>query len=141
MPRTELYYLEKKTAEKIEVLVKEFASDTKKMAAEQLYDKLTEMLPIQKSDMGTVRRRIEGLYVTSEFLWQEALKIKNDRHAIVKMAELKPLSHYHYLTGSREPVGNVMTRADYLNDPSTAIVKLKDDIIGLARAFPKLASD
>lgn len=138
MPRTELYYLDKKTAEQIDALVKRFASGEEGLTPEVMLKQLTEMLPFQKSDITTVRRRVEGFYVTTEILWQEALKLHTDRPAIVRMAELKPLSHYHYLTGSREPVGNVLTRADYLNDPPTALVKLKDDILGIASVFSKL---
>lgn len=141
MPRFELNYLDKKSAETIEKIVQQYANDPKKMTADELVDKVTNELPIKKTDLTSVRRRVEGYYFTTEILWLEALKYKEDRTAVVRIAKLKPLSHYHYLTGSREPITNVMTRADYLNDPTTALVKLRDDIISLATALPKLITD
>ena len=140
MPRFELYYLDKNAAENIEKIVQEFAGNTKNMSGENLVEKVTTELPIQRSDLTSVRRRVEGFYFTTEILWREALKHNDSRPAVVKIAELKPLSHYHYLTGSREPITNVMTRADYLNDPTTALVKLRDDILGLAMALGKLTA-
>jgi len=140
MPRFELYYIDKKSAENIEKIVHQFVSENNKLSPEELVDTIIAELPIQRSDLTSVRRRVEGFYFTTEILWNEALKINDNRPAVVKIAKLKPLSHYHYITGSREPNTNVMTRADYFNDPTTALVKLRDDIIGLAIALPKLAS-
>ncbi len=138
MPRIELFYLDKKSADQIEQTIKKYA-DQPAEDPEELYAQIIQVLPIQKSDYTSVRRRVEGLYYSTEILWHEALRIFNgNRQRVVQLAKLKPLSHYHYLTGSREPFGNVMTRADYLNDPSTALVKLKDDIIGLSRTFSKV---
>lgn len=148
MPRFELYYLDKKSAENIEKIVQQYAKDTKKMSEdtkkmseEDIVDKVTTELPIQRDDLTSVRRRVEGFYFTTEILWREALKYNDSRPQVVKIAKLKPLSHYHYLTGSREPITNVMTRADYLNDPTTALVKLKDDIVGLAMALQKMVTN
>ncbi len=136
MPRSELYYLDQESAEKIKKLVERVASKEDKLKPDTLLKELTELLPIQKTDITTVRRRVEGFHYTTEILWKAALDMKiGERSEIVRMAKLKPLSHYHYLTGSREPVGNVLTRADYLNDPATALVKLRDDIHGLASVF------
>lgn len=139
MPRMELLYLDHDDADTIEKLSIEFAEGVTNITHEEFIRKITSLLPITKTDISTVRRRVEGYYYATEVLWKEALKMKiGSRQDIVRLAKLKPLSHYHYLTGSREPHGNVMTRADYLNDPSTALVKLRDDITGLARVFPKL---
>ncbi len=140
MPRSELYYLDKKSSEQIDNLVKRIASEDDKLKPNSLLKEVTELLPIQKTDITTVRRRVEGFHYTTEMLWEAALELKivGGRSDIVRLAKLKPLSHYHYLTGSREPVSNVLTRADYLNDPATALVKLRDDILGLAAVFPKL---
>lgn len=140
MPRFKLTYLDNDSAENIEKIVQQYASDVNKMTGEQLVDKVTDELPIQRTDSTSVRRRVEGYYFTTEILWTQALKYNDSRSAVVKIAQLKPLSHYHYLTGSREPITNVMTRADYLNDPSTALVKLRDDIIGLCMALEKLVT-
>lgn len=136
MPRFELYYLERKVAEIIDNKVKEFAQDESSVPEDLLSD-LIAMLPIKRTDLSSVRRRVEGFYYTTEILWHEALRLNNgNRQEVVKLANLKPLSHYHYLTGSREPFGNVLTRADFLNDPATALVKLRDDINGLSKTFP-----
>ena len=139
MPRSELYYLDKKSAEQIDKLIERVASGDNTIKPRDLFKKITDLLPIKKSDITTVRRRVEGFHYTTELLWQAALRLEvGDRPEIVRLANLKPLSHYHYLTGSREPIGNVLTRADYLNDPSTALVKLEEDILGLTSVFPKL---
>jgi len=136
MPRSELHYLDQESADKIKKLVARFASEKDKLNPETLLKEVTELLPILRTDITTVRRRVEGFHYTTEILWKTAFDMKiGERPEIVKRAKLKPLSHYHYLTGSREPIGNVLTRADYLNDPSTALVKLRDDILGLASVF------
>jgi len=138
MPRFETYYLSNETADKINKLVTTFAASDKHDTNE-LLEQLSSLLPIKKTDISTVRQRVEGFYYTTEILWQEALKLhRGDRQEIVRMANLKPFSHYHYLVGSREPVSNVLTRADYLNDPTTALIKLRDDIIGYAKTLPQL---
>ncbi len=142
MARFERYYLDKKSAEEIEEMVAGLAGGIQTTDPENFLNKLTAKLPIIKSDISSVRRRIEGFYFTTELLWREALRLHNgDRKEIIHLAKLKPLSHYHYLTGSREPQRNVMTRADYFNDPTTALVKLHDDIIGLVSVFPVLQKE
>jgi len=81
----------------------------------------------------TVLRRVEGYSQATDLLWEKILEIgKLDKQEIITRANLKPMSYYHYLTGSREAPDYAKSREDMLNDPSTALVKLRDDIIGLA---------
>ncbi len=138
MREMELRYLAKDVAERIDQIVQKLAAGDSDVTSDNIIDKVTELLPIQKLHQDTIRRRVEGYYLASELLWQTAIELlKKSRAEIVRMAKLKPLSYYHYLTGSREPSGIVMTRDDFLNDPATAMVKLRDDIIGLAKIIPE----
>ncbi len=130
--RQELRYITDEVAGKISSFIDDYIAGGIK-TKEALFDKITDLLPIEKLNPDTVRRRVEGYYYASEELWQKALQSgKFSRAELVKKAGLKPLSHYHYLTGSREARNIVLTRDDYLNDPPTALVKLRDDILGLA---------
>jgi len=135
----ELRFLADETAERIDQMVNRVAAGEGTVSADQFVKDLIELLPVQKMQTDTVKRRVEGLYLAGEILWHKALELTaNDRNEVIRRARLKPLSHYHYLTGSLEPKSNVLTRDDYLNDPSTALVKLKDDIMGLVSIFPTL---
>jgi hypothetical protein len=132
MREYELRYLTSEVASQIAAVVDKYAAASGKEKPSDMYDRVIDKLPIEKMNADTVRRRVEGLYYTSELLFKRLLAGgKMNRNDIVRAAELKPLSHYHYMTGSRESRNNVLTRDDYLNDPSTALVKLKDDIVGL----------
>ncbi len=138
MREYELRYLRGEVVNKISSLVDGFVSAAGKEKTEVFFDKVVVLLPIEKMDADTVRRRVEGLYYTSELIFKRLLAGgKMTRNDIVRAAGLKPLSHFHYLTGSREPKNIVLTRDDYLNDPSTALVKLKDDILGVAQLLLK----
>lgn len=137
--RGDMYYLSPETSAQIEKLVNDFTGGAKSISSEDLLEKLQEVLPIQKMNRNSVKRRVEGFYHATELLFKFILdKRILDRQQIVLKAKLRPLSYYHYLTGSREPADNVQTRDDYLNDPTTALVKLRDDILGLARLMPQL---
>ena len=133
----ELRYVSSEVAEQISQLIEEFITTDDEMTGEKLLNRVHLLLPIERMKTETVRQRIEGLHFVTEILWQKILDTgKFNRQEVVQMAKLKPLSYYHYLTGSREQVSNVMSRDDYMNDPSTAIAKLKDDVTGLARIIP-----
>ena len=139
MREMELRYLSNDVAERIEQMVEDVVTGRSTDTIQNFVDKITELLPINKLQSDTVRRRVEGYYLTTEMLWQKARDLsKGTRSDVVRMANLKPLSHYHYMTGSREPHNIVMTRDDYMNDPPTAMVKLRDDIYNLAGIFPEL---
>ncbi|MFN3822278.1 MAG: hypothetical protein ACK4OO_08090, partial [bacterium] len=114
MRRVELRYLSQESLEKINNLIEHYTQTKGKQGAEQLFEAITELLPIEKLNPDTVRRRVEGYYFASEELWRKALASgKFNRQDLIRKAGLKPLSHYHYLTGSREPKAYVLTRSDY----------------------------
>lgn len=139
MREYELRYLTNEVVGQIGALLDAYHAAAGSQKPEQLYDKIIALLPIEKMNADTVRRRVEGLYCASELLFKRLLSgAKMTRNEIVREAELKPLSHFHYLTGSREPRNIVLTRDDYLNDPSTALVKLQDDIIALSILLLKM---
>jgi len=133
MREYELRYLNGDVATKISTQLDSFVAAAGKEKPEAFFDKIVALLPIERMDADTVRRRVEGLYYTSELIFKRLLAGgKMTRPDIVREAGLKPLSHFHYLTGSREPKNIVLTRDDYLNDPTTALVKLKDDILSVS---------
>jgi hypothetical protein len=136
MREYEFRYLTTDVVEKIREVVDKFSLGSADTNVEVLLDNITDLLPIQKTDFDTVRRRVEGFYFTSELLWQKAIQSgKESRNDLIRRAGLKPLSYYHYLTGSREPANIVLSRDDYLNDPPTSLVKLHDDILALAKVI------
>ncbi|MBM3330211.1 MAG: hypothetical protein FJY67_12225 [Calditrichaeota bacterium] len=138
----EFRYLTGDMVNQINTLIETYTAGSGSRNADELFDKFTVLLPIEKLNQDTVRRRVEGLYYASELLWQKALQSgKESRNDIVRRAGLKPLSHYHYMTGSREPRNIVLTRDDYLNDPATALVKLRDDILGIAGIIPSMSKN
>ncbi len=106
---------------------------------------LKEVLPVLRDEPDTLFQRIEGLYAVAEQLFELTLNIGRfrfgqgwNRNKVVEMARIRPLSTYHWLTGSREHLEHFPTRRDYLNDPATSLVKLKDDILllgGLLRTL------
>ncbi len=138
MREYELRYLRGEVVTKISSQLDSFVTAAGKERPETFFDKVVLLLPIERMDIDTVRRRVEGLYYTSELIFKKLLAGgKMTRNDIVREAGLKPLSHFHYLTGSREPKNIVLTRDDYLNDPSTALIKLKDDILSVSELLLK----
>jgi len=126
--------------DKAEVATEEFLDG--KLTPEQLMAKLKELMPVHKTDSNTWKARVEGLFEVSEMLFQAVLDKGQQKHGeewnrsrVVLESKMRPFSYYHWVVGSREPVNNVLTRDDYLNDPTTALVKLEDDILSLARLF------
>jgi len=137
----ELRYINKEKADSILHLCDSFIAGKLEVTEEELVNLIERLLPVDKLRSESVRQRVEGLYFASEVLWYRILSThKLTREEVVVQAKLKPLSHYHYLLGSREPGASVMTRDDYYNDPATALAKLRDDIIGLASIAPSTLS-
>jgi len=137
MREHELRYVTNEIVTQVNTLVEAFVAAGGKQTPQQMFDKITALLPITRSKPDSVRARIEGYYFASEFLFKRLIQGGRTRPQIVKDAELKPLSQYHYTVGSREPRNSMLTRDDYLVDPSTSLVKLKDDIISLAELVNK----
>jgi len=137
-----MHYLSPDLVKQIEEVVDEYAFGAGDLTPDTLLDRAIDLLPIEKQHTDTIRKRVEGLHYLSELLWNRALETgKLNRQQIVVKARLRPLSYYHYLTGSREPSNILLTRDDLLNDPPTGLVKLRDDILGLARVLPELQSE
>jgi len=142
MPHSETYYLTQDLNEQIAGLIEQYTEGAIELTPEQLLEKLLEILPIEKMNQQTILRRVEGYSQATDLLLEKALAVGHlDRQQIVAQAKLKPMSYYHYLTGSRESADYAKTREDLLNDPTTALAKLHDDIIGLAGLIPKLKED
>lgn len=143
MGRQEFHFVDDKMIIKLDQLTREFVD--KKHTPEEFVAKLKEMLPVHKTDQSTWKLRVEGYFEVSEKLFDEVLDKGQaihgeewNRQKVVVAAKMRPFSYYHWITGSREPVNNVLTRDDYLNDPTTALVKLEDDILALGKLFISL---
>ncbi len=102
-------------------------------------------MPLERGQHQALCARVEGFYELSEGLFELVFDLGQAKHGaewnrrrVVKEANLRPFSYYHWITGSREPASNVMTRKDYLNDPTTALAKLEEDIQSLAKLYRQL---
>ena len=136
MNRLRFYYLDSKSRDLLEEKLQSFLDGE---LSESLTEEIKHTLPFEKRDLSTVRRRVEGMIYLTERLWMMALEVgKNaygsdfSRQNLVGITRALPMSHYHYFTGSREPMNVLITRDDALQDPSAAIVKFKRDIESLA---------
>jgi len=131
MREHELLYVTNEVIGQINSLIDAFVVASGKQTSKQLFEKITVLFPIERSKPDSVRRRVEGYYYASEFLFKRLIQAGRSRSQIVSDAALRPLSQYHYTVGSREPRNSMLNRDDYLVDPGTSLVKLKDDIISL----------
>ena len=139
MQNNEVYFLTKDLYEQITNLIEEFVEDPSNTDPSHLIENLKGVLPIEKMNRQTILRRVEGYSIVADLLWDKVVQIGSlDRQQIVARAKLKPMSYYHYLTGSRESADYAISRDDLLNDPTTALVKLNDDITGLASLIIEL---
>lgn len=135
MKRIRFYYLNSEVKHQLEDVLQDFING---QPPQDLLSELNRMLPIKVEDKNSMRQRIEGMIYISERLWSIALEIgkqvygkKFSRQELWRFTLNLPMSHYRYLTGSREPMPVLLTRDDALEDPSTAIVKLGRDIEAL----------
>ena len=134
-----LHYINPGSSKQISNLVDEFSSGTLKISVEEFPFRLKKMLPIDKLDRNTICRRVEGFFHASNLLFDKLIaESAIDRKEIVIRAKLKPMGYYHYFTGSREPADYMKTRDDLLNDPNAALVKLSNDIVGMARLLKEV---
>jgi hypothetical protein len=119
--------------------VDEFSAGTLKIKPEEFPFRLKKMLPIDKLDRNTVCRRVEGFFHASNLLFDKLINDSTlNRKQIIARADLRSMGYYHYFTGSREPADYMKTRDDLLNDPTAALVKLSNDIIGMASLMREL---
>lgn len=134
--RMRFYYLDPATRENLEEIILNFS---KGQLQESLLYEIRQSLPFEKKDLSTVKRRVEGMIYLTERLWMIALEAgKNaygsdfSRQNLVGITRTMPMSHYHYVTGSREPINVLITRDDALQDPSAAFAKFDRDVNSLA---------
>ncbi len=136
-----LHYINPNLSKQILNLVDEFASGEIKISPEEFPFRLKKMLPVDKLDRNTVCRRVEGFFHASNLLFDRLIaESAINRKDIVVRAKLKPMGYYHYFTGSREPADYMKTRDDLLNDPNAALVKLSNDIVGMASLLGELSN-
>lgn len=138
-----LHFIDETLAEKLRAATVKFCDGDG--PPEQLIARLKELLPVHKTDKETWKARVEGFDIASQLLIDRVIEIGQEKEGkgfdldmVTSRARLRPLSYYHYVTGSREPAQNVMSREDYFNDPTTALVKLEDDLMSLSRLFRNL---
>ncbi len=131
------------TLREIEGVTDQFGCN--EQSPQQMFTKLEEILPVEKTNPSTWKARVEGFYHVSDNFFNNVLTIGQARYGedwnrskVIQEAKLFPFSHYHWLTGSREPIANMLTRDDYLNDPCTALIKLEDDILSLGGLLKKV---
>lgn len=126
----------------INQLIGQFSSGETDFTPEGLLDAFKNLLRFNKMEPKTILRRVEGLLIASNLLWEKLLE-KGDltRKEIITRAKLRPMSHYQYLTGSRTPARYLKSRSDFFNDPTTALVKLSDDIRGLAGLYHEISAE
>jgi len=143
MATKEYHFINAGIVDKIRTSINNFREGD--VLPDQLLMKLKELLPVHRTDRETWKNRVEGLSEASQILLEYVLekgKVVHGEHwdeeTVLKQAKLRPLSYYHYVTGSREPATNVRGREDYFNDPTTALVKLEDDVIALAKLYKLL---
>ncbi len=145
MKRLRFYYLDTETRGKLEGLLQSSLADS---TTADLLNQFKQLLPIQKWDSTSLRRHVEGLFYLSERLWNIAVEKGKQaygddfsRENLLRITKTLPMSHYHYLTGSREPADVLLTRDDALQDPPTALVKLTADINSLVEFIQSLPTN
>lgn len=133
MPHQSLQYLPLPVAESVRVEVTKLCSGEFKGNPRAFYQTILTLLPVEKMNRTTLVHRVEGLMYVTDLVWDELIKTRQlDRNEVLQQANLKPLSYYHHILGSREPGDAVATRKDFLTDPPTALRKLEDDVVSLA---------
>ena len=133
MKRKCLHYINPSLNKQIQGLIDQCSAESSYAKPYEIPNMLKELLPIEKLKKETIHRRLEGYFLASNLLFDKLMATcLKDRKQIINQAGLKSMGYYHYVTGSREPATYIETRDDILNDPAAAIVKLSNDIIGMA---------
>ena len=132
MNRIRLYYLKLETRRRLDALLQSFL---KGRSDQDFRGEIDRLLSIEAKQSQSVKRRVEGMFYVSERLWAIGLELGKkaygeafSRQDLWRSTHDLPMSHYRYLTGSREPVPVLITRDDALEDPSTGLAKLDQDI-------------
>jgi len=145
MKRVKLYFLDSGAKRRLNDALQSFFS---RPSPRTLWDELCEILPVDKWKPRTFKERVEGMTLVTERLWLFALESGKkcfsqdfSRRELLHHLRSLPMSHYRYLTGSREPMEILLTRDDALQDPATALVKLRRDIETLAEFIFQLPEE
>jgi hypothetical protein len=134
MADKELHYITNELSQQVNDIANQFIDVETQLTPEELLAKLEEILPVNKMQQKTMLIRVEGLLIATDLLWKSLLKDGTiSRKEIVTRANIRSMSHYQYITGSRTPPEFLKTRSDFYNDPSTALVKLQDDVLRLSK--------
>jgi len=131
-PAARFYYLDSQTRKGVDEVLQRTVSGRASTAS---WSELCRLLPVERQRHESVRRRVEGMTYAADWLWDEALRIGKkefgpnfDRANLRRSIRSYPISHYHYLMGSREPRDVLLTRRDGLHDPRIALAKLQHDV-------------
>jgi len=134
--RKQYYYLDAQIRQQLDEVLRDFAI---RRSNGHLWADLCSLLPVEKFKPESLKMRVEGLSYTADALWKMALQRGKeffgenfDRLSLQRTVRTYPISHYHYLLGSREPRDLVLTRRDGMHDPQVALYKLHNDIQALA---------
>ncbi|MCX6640360.1 MAG: hypothetical protein NTW14_07760 [bacterium] len=145
MNRIRYYYLDSLGKEQLEDAIAAFLEDK---SPQTLWQAFEEALPMAKLKARSTKKRVEGMIYLCERLWPLAIELGQkvhgaefSRHDLIHSTQSKPMSYYHYTAGSREPNYILMTRDDALQDPTTAIVKLKQDVDHLVNFIHELPAE
>lgn len=135
MNRIRFYYLKSEIRRQLDALLQELL---KGRSEQDFQGEINRLLPIEAKQDKSVKRRVEGMFYISERLWAIGLDMGKkaygdafSRQDLWRSTHNLPMSHYRYLTGSREPVPVLITRDDAIEDPSTGLAKLGRDIEAL----------
>jgi hypothetical protein len=140
MVKAEYFFVGNGVLDKLSAIVEKYGNE--EYSPEKFMMKIKELLPVHKTNKETWKARVEGFNHVSDDLINLIIKKVNDvkgktwdKEDVVQQAKLRPLSYYHYVTGSREPVSNMMSQDDYFVDPTTSLVKLEDDIVSMCKLY------
>jgi len=137
------YYLAPDARQRVDEVLERFAQ---RAPIGDLWEALCRELPVDRQAATSLQARVEGMSYAAEYLWNAALQAgaqvyggdfdrQQLRHSV---QDVMPITHYHYKVGSRLPKAILVTRRDALEDPGTALAKLKQDIEGLVDFIRRL---
>jgi len=137
------YYLSSDMKSDLQAVVTRFVTES--ASPEMFLNEIKEKLPVEWSNQFQWKASVEGFFFTAQVLFGEVLQFGQSHHGdewtretVVYEAGLRPLSSYHWSSLYWDSLSAIPTSDDYLNDPTTALVKLKDDILALSRLLRKL---
>jgi hypothetical protein len=140
LPR--FYYLDADTRIQVDAVIQSFLQNS---LDGDLWATLCERLPLDRKESHALQVRVEGVGHAAETLWNAALQAGTrtygqefNRQSLRNSVQAMPMTHYHYVEGSREHNSVLRTRRDALEDPCTALTKLQQDVEALADFIRRL---